>query len=124
MSFFESLEPTGVTSKGRFFPERVCSRLIFDEPPVRPNLMVEFLVNEVISVIALSELSLLVWLPSHGIDLSISGSGDQPWSSCGARMPESVDAKLTDTRSFGFNPVLFYSFLSPGMPLSEVLTQV
>jgi hypothetical protein len=39
---------------------------------------VVFLENKVKAVIGLSELSLLVWIPIHGQELSMSGNGDQP----------------------------------------------
>jgi hypothetical protein len=59
-------------------PKRVSPRLILDEPTVRSSLMVVFLENKVIAVTGLSELSLLVWIPIHGQELSCRGTAINP----------------------------------------------
>jgi len=77
---FKLLEPMDVTCQASLFSKLIVPSLIFGEPTVRSNLMVEFSVNEVIAVLALREVSLLVWIPVHGLDLSMLGNGYQSWN--------------------------------------------
>jgi hypothetical protein len=78
LSFFESVEPVGETSKHTVVSELVVSLLILNEPAVRSSLVVMSLENKVIAVTALSELSMLVWRPIHGPELSMLRNGGQP----------------------------------------------
>jgi len=78
LSFFESVEPVGATSKHTVVSELVVSLLILNEPAVRSSLMVMSLENKVIAVTALRELSMLVWRPIHGPELSMLRNGGQP----------------------------------------------
>jgi hypothetical protein len=93
LSFFERVEPVGATGKHTVVSELVGSLLILNEPTVRSSLVVVSLENEIIAVTALRELSMLVWRPIHGPELSMSRNGGQPAVAYSQRSPFLLSSK-------------------------------